>query len=159
LLTMLLLRSRMLDTCFCTCACHCAASWRVSKPSVKEVYPRVASQLVGQWMVTQYCTGNHADKHEMQLWCAQAYSHDMAELFSTVGLTGMLHGVACRSHAMGSMLAAARHNAHTQAQFKLLDDMFGMQSDSADACETACVGGPGCSEWEHLQTLTGTMDA
>jgi hypothetical protein len=72
LLTMLLLRSRMLDTCFCTCACHCAASWRVSKPSVKEVYPRVASQLVGQWMVTQYCTGNDANKHEMQLWCAQA---------------------------------------------------------------------------------------
>jgi hypothetical protein len=48
LLTTLLLRSRMLDTCFCTCACHCAASWRVSKPRVKDVYPRVASQLVGQ---------------------------------------------------------------------------------------------------------------
>jgi hypothetical protein len=84
LLTMLLLRSRMLDTCFCTYECHCTASWRVSKPSVKEVYPRVASQLVGQWMVTQNCTRNDADGHEVQYACGQAYCSDRAELFSTV---------------------------------------------------------------------------
>jgi hypothetical protein len=47
--------TRSMDSCRCTSACHCAASSAVSNPRVKELYPLVANQDVGQWIVTQNC--------------------------------------------------------------------------------------------------------